>query len=543
MAERARFLKRRGLWLLLLVLAGLAAYAYGRTRLPARFVLVAHLPPELDEKPARWPGEERMGVHRLARRLEDAARDARVAAVVLDLDRLEHVAPALVEELAPVLRRLRARKPVIAHAGRYAQSAYALALDAGEIWLHPMGAVDLPGVALVRPFLARALHRLGLRAIELRGGRYKAAAEPLVRTEMSPAAREEAERLARDLGDWLEARIRRRAPGFSISRYHEALAREGDWARVALRLHLVDRLGTRDELVRRLARRFSVDAREGFVDLERYPGLARPHEGAAIALVQAEGTLVAHGNAPGMLDARALAKALARAARDADVRAIVLRLTTPGGDALAAETVRAAIARIERRGKPVVVSMGAVCASGGYWIAAAARRIVAEPHTLTGSIGVIGVLWDASDALRRLGVRMDGYATSPWARPADRPVPPSLLRAWRTRLAALYDRFVALVAASRHMDEARVRALAEGHVWTGAEAKERGLVDRLGGLDAALEEAARLARLRAWHIEPFPVSPPWWMQLRAWLGGAWSAAVPALRAPQPWAWDGARWRW
>ena len=542
MAKLARILTRPLVWLLF---GGLLAllYGYWHTRLPKRFVLVVHVPEEIVDARNGWPAQHALDAYTLMRKLEDAAQDARVAAVVLDFTALAHIPPALVEELAPTLRRLRVRKPVFAYAERYRQSAYALALEAKEIWLHPMGMVDLSGVALVRPFFAEALSKLGIRAIELRGGRYKAAAESLVRSRMSKAAKEEAARLVQDLAHWLEVRIRKRASRFSWPRYHEALAEHGDWAALARTLGLVDRLGTWQEMLKEVALRASVDVEKGFVALSRYPGLEHAEQGGVIALVRASGVIVREANAPGLLDARMLADTLLHLAHTSEVRAVVLRLDTPGGDALAAETVRTALLRLQRAGKPVVVSMGSVCASGGYWIAAAAQRIVAQPHTLTGSIGVIGVLWDASTALHRLGVRFDGYTSHDWLHMPDQPPSASILRAWRKRLGAIYARFLRIVASGRKLTLSQVRAIAEGHVWTGAEAQQRGLVDRLGGLRTALTEAARIAGLKAWHIKPISLAPSWWQRLQAWMAGTWLAAPFTWHGPSIWAWETAQWVW
>ena len=542
MAFLARVLKRPLVWLIALALLAFAVW-YWHARLPARFVLVVPFAEKLAEQGGDWPGAQQLGVHELGRRLARAAGDARVMAVVLRLDRLRAAPPALVEELAPALQRLRrAHKPVIAYARDYSQPAYALALEADEIWLHPLGAVHLRGVAFARPFFAGLLDKLGVRALEMRGGRYKAAAEPFVRGNMSPAAKEEAARLARAWARWLQARLARRAPGLHLAAYHARLAEEdADWAGIARALHLVDRLRTWPEAARELKRRFGLDPARGLVSIARYAP-EEQREGAAIAWLDAEGMIVSEGDAPGLLAAEAFARRILKVARRKDVRALVIRCNTPGGDALASETIRRAIAEVRKQGKPVVVSMGAVCASGGYWLASAASRIVAQPHTLTGSIGVIG-LWLVPDGLmRRLGIVMDGYATDTWATAGwpDRLPPDAVLAAWRARLAATYARFVRLVARARKMPEAEVQDIAQGHVWTGAEAKARGLVDRLGGLSEAAEEAARLARLERWHLEHITPAIPWWLRL-------WRRLSPVALAPSAGglllAWEGGRWRW
>jgi protease-4 len=418
---------------------------------------------------------------------------------------------ALLELEAAVADFKTSGKPVVTLADNLSQQQYYLAALADEIWLHPKGMVWIDGFAAYRQFYREGLDKLEVEVNLFRVGEYKSAMEPFIRDNMSPAAKEANLYWIGSLWQqYLEGVSRNR--GIPLENLSGAVndfanglqAVDGDFAQWALDLGLVDRLVSRPEAHLALAGMGAAGSgSEGFrqIDLENYLALTemqhRPESKRKIAIVIAEGDIVRGTQPHGMVGAVTLSQELRSVAEDSKVEAVVLRINSPGGDVFAAEKIRREVQALKESGKTVVVSMGDVAASGGYWIAMAADEVWASPSTITGSIGVFGMIPTFSRPLEKLGIHTDGVGTTPLAGKLrlDRPLDPDLKRIFQHATEQSYDDFIQLVTAARPLERHEVEAVARGRVWSGAQAKDRQLVDQTGNLRQAIDAAARIAGL------------------------------------------------
>ncbi|HEY6943274.1 signal peptide peptidase SppA [Dokdonella sp.] len=447
----------------------------------------------------------------LLRAIDAAAKDSRIERIVLIPDEITRIGLATARELGAALDRFKASgKDVIAVSGGMGQNQYLLAAHANRILLDPEGAVLLEGFANYRSYYKDALDKLGVEVHLIKVGTFKSAAEPYVMNQASDAAKEaDAYWMGGIWQEYLaEVAALRKIDGAAIAddiaHYDERVAaHEGDLARLALEQKLVDQLATRAEAREQLRSLGAAEGDEGFrqVGFRQYLATiapaALPHVGDAVAVIVAQGEIVPGERPPGMVGGRSTAQ-LVRAAREDDgVKAIVLRVNSPGGDAYSSELIRRELAQARELGKPVVVSMGDVAASGGYWISMASDEIWAEPNTITGSIGIFGLVMTVPDTLAKLGIHTDGVGTTPLAGTLDirRPLSPQLEAIITSVIRRGYGEFIGKVAQSRGKTPAEIDAIAQGRVWSGAQAKERGLVDKLGGLGDAIAAAASRAKL------------------------------------------------
>ena len=441
--------------------------------------------------------------------LEAAAKDSKIERLVLILDDLEGAGTATMHEIAGSIDRFKATgKQVVAWGSSYDQRQYFIASHADEVLLHPLGMVYLEGYGRYRNYYKDALDRLGISVNLKRVGTYKSAAEPYIANEPSPASREADSALYGAL--WTDyttgVEKARKLPAGSIARGIDELPQRfaavgGDPAKLALTEKLVDGLKTRDELRALLMERGAKDD-EGKtfrqISFGEYLATLRPKlTGDAVGVVIAEGEIV-DGPAPaGVVGGRSTA-ALIRKARDDDrIKAIVLRVNSPGGSVFGSELVRRELEVTRAAGKPVVVSMGDLAASGGYWISTSADEVIADAGTVTGSIGVFGLLPTADKALDKLGVHVDGVTTT-WlggARDMRRPLDPRFGDLVQSSIDHIYADFTGKVAQARKTTPEKIDAVAQGRVWTGQQALERGLVDRIGSYGDALDSAATRAKL------------------------------------------------
>ncbi|MEO7815148.1 MAG: signal peptide peptidase SppA [Sphingomicrobium sp.] len=439
----------------------------------------------------------------------DAARtDDRVKAVALDLDTFIGGGQTAVGDLGNAVRRVRASgKPVVAYATGYTDDSYQLASNASEIWLNPMGAVAVAGPGGKNLYYKGLMDKLGITANVYKVGTYKSAVEPYIRNDMSAPARENAQALAGALLEtWLQ-HVKTARPTAAIDGYLKdpvaALdANGGDLGKVAIAAKLVDKLGTRQAFEARLAALGGKDAdnKLGFnaITLASYLNakLERDPKGP-IGIVTVAGEIVdgkgSGGNAGGETIARLIEKGL----RDDGLKALVVRVDSPGGSALASERIRQAILAAKAKKIPVVVSMGNVAASGGYWVASAGDKILAEPSTITGSIGVFGIIPSFQGSLAKLGIGADGVKTTPLSGEPDVLGGPSpeAGRMIQAGVESIYRQFLTIVGQSRHQSPAAIDKIAQGRVWDGGTARQLGLVDQFGNLDDAIAVAAGLARL------------------------------------------------
>jgi len=373
-------------------------------------------------------------------------------------------------------------KPVVTLADNLSQQQYYLAALADEIWLHPKGMVWIDGFSAYRQFYREGLDKLEVEVNLFRVGEYKSAMEPFIRDDMSPAAREANLYWIGNLWQqYLEGVSRNR--GIPLENLSAAIndfanglqAVDGDFAQFALELGLVDRLVSRPEAHLTLAGMGAAGSgSEGFrqVGFEHYLTLTemqhRPKSKRKIAIVIAEGDIVRGTQPHGTVGAVTLSEELRSVAEDDKVEAVVLRINSPGGDVFASEKVRREVQALKESGKTVVVSMGDVAASGGYWIAMAADEVWASPSTITGSIGVYGMIPTFSRPLAKLGIHTDGIGTTPLAGKLrlDRPLDSDLKRIFQHATEQTYDDFIQLVTDARPLERHEVEAVAQGRVWS-----------------------------------------------------------------------------
>jgi protease-4 len=440
--------------------------------------------------------------------LEKAKTDDRIKAVALDLDGFTGGGQTTLTDLADEIRSVRASgKPVLAYATGYTDDGYQLASAASEIWLNPLGLVATAGPGGQRLYYKGLLDKLGVTAHVYRVGTYKAAVEPYTRSDMSPEAKENAQALANALLETWRESVAKGRPKAQIDAYMRntnaaVQAAGGDMAKAALNAGLVDKIADRQAFEKRLAELGGPDdnALGGYkrVRLPAYvkDALAEQSEGP-IGVVTIAGMIVdgkaPSGTAGGDTIAQLIGKALARD----NLKAFVVRVDSPGGSVLASERIRQAILAAKSRKIPVVVSMGSVAASGGYWVSTPADYIYAEPSTITGSIGVFGILPSFEGSLQKLGLGADGIKTTPLSGEPDvlnGPSPESE-QLLQTGVNSIYGRFHSIVAQSRHNTPQQIDQIAQGRVWDGGTAHQLGLVDGFGGMDAAIQKAGDLANL------------------------------------------------
>jgi len=436
-----------------------------------------------------------------------ARDDARIRLMVLDLKKMERMPLPRLRALRQAILDFRSSgKKVVAVGDYYSQSQYYLAACADTVFLHPQGAVLLHGLGLYQPYFKDALDRLKADVHVFRAGRYKSVAEPFSRNTMSDAARENARALLQDLWHGYKRDVAHERgmdegplqdmldhPAKYLARYG------GSPARLALGMKLVDRLADRYTADRYIAAKLGkkkAGGRYASIGFRKYLLASgrdeSPDSDQLVGVVVASGPILDGDQPPGLIGSDTLAGLLRKAEQDTDVRAVVLRVDSPGGSALASEVIRGAVLRLKAAGKPVVVSMGSVAASGGYWVSAPADEIWASPATITGSIGVVGLLADVHRGLSALGVHSDGVGTTTitGALRPDRPLPTALGEAIQMAVDEAYRRFLRIVSEGRKLPLKRVEKIAQGRVYSGRQAKEIGLVDKLGGLDAAVKAAA-----------------------------------------------------
>lgn len=455
--------------------------------------------------------------------LRRGASDSRISMAVLRLDGLSEAGMAQLQELGNAIRDFRASgKKVIAYAQSYTQPQYYLAALANKVYLDPMGAVLLQGFGVYQHYFKDALDDLGVKVHVFRVGKYKSAVEPFMRNDMSPAARQENLAWLHVLWDVYKTDVTaaRGLPSGAIDHYIDALpaeltAHNGDTAALARAAGLVDKLMTPAELHAEVAKTVGVDQQtggfrriDGLNYLQATGGLQPSNQPGKVGLIVMEGPIADGESKPGIVGGDTVAHQLRKARRDNSIAALVLRVNSPGGSATASEVIRREVAATRKAGKPVVVSMSTVAASGGYWASMNANQIWAEASTLTGSIGIFGLLPNFHAPLAKLGIHTDGVGTNALTgalRP-DRPLSPQAARLVQLVVDKGYQRFIHHVAGARGMSVEAVNQIAQGRVWSGRDAKRLGLVDRLGGLRQAAGAAAALAGLQKGRFMLVPVS-------------------------------------
>jgi protease-4 len=444
----------------------------------------------------------------LAAALDAAKDDKRVKAVALDLDGFLGGGQPAIAALGEKIREVKKTKPVIAFATGYTSDRYQLAAHASEIWLPPMGIVAVAGPGGNSLYFKGLLDKLGVTANVYRVGTYKAAVEPFTRNDMSPEARENLQALAGALLETWREDIGRGRPAAmqGVNRMLSdpagvARASNGDLAKAALDLKLVDRIGERQAYEQRLAELGGEDE-DGpqlykRIKLAAFEREAVDRSEGPIGVVTIAGEIVDGKAGPGRAGGETIARAIEKGLATKNLKALVVRVDSPGGSALASERIRQALLAAKAKKLPVVVSMGDVAASGGYWVSTAGDYVFAEPSTITGSIGVFGVLPSFEGTLTKLGLGADGVKTTPMSGEPDllkgpSPEADALIQAG---VEQVYRKFLGIVAEARRKSPADVDRIGQGRVWDGGSARQLGLVDGFGGMDEAIAKAAELAKL------------------------------------------------
>jgi len=459
------------------------------------------------------------------RAIDTARDDKRIKAVVLDLDGFGGGYPAALSEVADALMRVRASgKPVLTYATAYTDSGYRLAAASSEIWMNPMGEALFTGPGGSQLYYKGLIDKLGVNVHVYRVGKYKSFVEPYTRTDQSPEAKAAAQALYGSLFDNWRASIARARPKAQVQPFLAnpagiVKAAGGDFAHSNLAARLVDKLGDRVAFGQRVAQLAGGDAAKpaGYFKTVDYNAWLDanplPTGGDAIGVVTVAGEIV-DGKAPaGTAGGDTIADFILDGLAEKKLKALVVRVDSPGGSALASERIRQAVMQAKAKGLPVVISMGSVAASGGYWVSTGGDTIFAEPSTITGSIGIFGIIPTFERTLAKIGVTADGVKITPLSGQPDiyagtNPQVDALLQAG---IEHGYRQFIGRVAAARHMTPARVNEIAQGRVWDGGTAHQIGLVDRFGTLKDAIAEAARRARLDPTkvHAEYLEKKPGW----------------------------------
>jgi protease-4 len=477
----------------------------------------------------------------LLRDVTDAIRaaksDKRIKAIVLQLDEFTGGGQPELEELVRGLADFRqSGKKVIAFGTEFMQAPYYLAAAADEIYLDPMGFVLIDGYDRYRMFYKTALDKLGVEVDVFRVGSFKSAEEPYTRTEMSREDREESLAYLNVLWTSYQKAVggaRKLAPE-AIASYVNAsatnlVAAGGDAAQVALKAGLVTGLKNRLEVESRLMElvgededndTFNAVSLEDYVRVIRAGKHLRSDGTAKIGVIVASGEILDGDQPPGTIGGDSMAQLIREARLDDDVKAVVLRVDSPGGSVMASEEIYREVQALQEEGKPVVVSMGNVAASGGYYISASANEIWASPTTITGSIGIFAAIPNFARTLAKVGVTVDGVGTTSLAGAlrVDRPLSPEVRTLIQSGVDHGYEEFLARVAAGREKTRDEVDTVAQGRVWAGVDAQRVGLVDHLGGFDDAVKSAARLAKLKTWDLDYIEPNLTWTQELAVRLG-------------------------
>jgi protease-4 len=504
------------LLLLILFFVGLYGALSARPAAVKDGVLDLNLNGSVVEQPSRreWAdvaGSSRAQEYRLrdlVAALDKARNDSRIKAVALDLDGFTGGGATAIGDLADAVRRVRAAgKPVVAYGVGFTDDSYALASAASEIWLNPLGGVLIAGPGGSNLYYKGLLDKLGVTANVYRVGTYKSAVEPYIRNDMSPEAKQNYTALDQARLETWKQEVKQARPKANIDLFLTNMngavaAAGGDMAKAALQAGLIDKIGDRRAYEDRLAQLGGGAGDHGAafkeVKLASYVGdvVDRKPTGP-IGVVTIAGMIVDGKAGPGTAGGDTIAGQIEDGIRNKGVKALVVRVDSPGGSVLASERIRQALLEAKARKIPVVVSMGSVAASGGYWVSTPADFIYAEPSTITGSIGVFGVIPSFQGTLQKLGVGADGVKTTPLSGEPDllKGPSPEAGQLIQTGVESMYGRFLGIVAASRHKTPQQVDQIAQGRVWDGGTARQIGLVDGFGGMTDAIAKAAQLAKL------------------------------------------------
>nr|WP_294851502.1 signal peptide peptidase SppA [uncultured Sphingomonas sp.] len=440
--------------------------------------------------------------------LRAAKDDSSVKAVALDLDGFMGGGQAALTSLGAALDEFRKTgKPVVAFATGYTDDRYQLASHASEIWMPKLGAVAVAGPGHSNLYYKGLLDKLGVTANIYRVGTYKSAVEPYTRSDMSPEARQNAQALGDSLLEIWKQDVGQARPAAKagIDRFLAdpvaiVTAAGNDLSKAAVDLKLIDKIGGREAYNERLAELGGkADTADGYqrIKLAAYERQTLSKSSGPIGIVTVAGEIVDGRAGPGVAGGDTIAREIEKGIAKGNLKALVVRVDSPGGSVIASERIREAILAAKAQKLPVVVSMGSVAASGGYWVSTPGDYIYAEPSTITGSIGVFGILPSFQGTLAKLGVGADGIKTTPLSGEPDLMKGPSPQASALVQAGVdqVYSNFLGIVAQSRHKTPQQIDQIAQGRVWDGGTARQIGLIDGFGDLDDAIAKAAELAKL------------------------------------------------
>jgi len=471
--------------------------------------------------------------------IRKAKDDQNITGMVLQLNDFAGADQPSLQYIGKALREFRdSGKPIFAIGDSYNQTQYYLASYANKVYLSPQGVVDLHGFATNSLYYKALLEKLKITTNIFRVGTYKSAVEPLIRNDMSPEAREADSLWVGGLWqNYLNTVAANRQltpeqlfPG-AAAILSGLQAAGGDTAKFALDSKQVDELASRTVIEEQLVKVFGWDKQSNdfnAISIYDYQPKSAPEQGGEIAVIFANGAIMDGQQTPGTVGGDSTATQLRQARLDPKIKAVVFRVNSPGGSVTASEVIRSELAAVRAAGKPVVVSMGGMAASGGYWVSTPADYIIASPSTLTGSIGIFGIINTFENTLDSIGVNTDGVATSPLADLAvTKALPAEFSQMMQLNIENGYKNFINLVAKARKMTPEQVDQIAQGRVWIGNDAKKNGLVDQLGDFDDAVKKAAELAKLPQWQLKWFVDNPSLADMILSQFGVSIHAMLPA----------------
>lgn len=476
----------------------------------------------LSEAMGKEPQQENV-LFDIVEAIRAASGDNDIKGLVLNLQNMPETSLTKLRYIAKAITDFKqSGKPVYAYGDNFSQSQYYLASYADKVFMSPDGAILLTGYGSYTLYYKSLLEKLDVTAHVFRVGTYKSAIEPYIRDNMSDAAKEANTAWLNQLWQAYTSDVAKnrnidaaeltpKLPDFIAA----LKSVDGDFAKLSVKLGLVDSLMTHPEMTQEFEKTFGTDQDHNFNQISYYDYLASltdinvPSKNK-IAVVIASGAIIDGPQRPGTTGGDTTAELLREARFDNNVKAVILRIDSPGGSAFASELIRNEVDALQKAGKPVVVSMSSVAASGGYWISSSADKIIANPTTITGSIGIFAVMTTFEKGLNKLGIYNDGVGTTPFAGVGvTRALPQGVGEIFQLGVDHGYQRFIGLVSKYRHMSLAQVDKIAQGRVWTGADAKRLGLVDELGDFDTAISAAVDLAKINDYQIEWMqqPLSP------------------------------------
>lgn len=451
-----------------------------------------------------------LGLNDILDNIDKAAANPSVSGMFLDLENVP-AGIATIEEIRNALIKFKkSGKYIYAYSEAFSQPSYYLASVADKIYLHPTGLAELKGLRSEILFFKGTLDKLGVEPQVFRHGRFKSAVEPFIQDKLSDSNREQVRTFLYSIWNHMVKGIAegRKIPETELYKIASELLVTN--AASAKQYKLVDDLKYRDEVLEELKTKSSAESIDKlpFVTLSEMKDaedLREKRKGDKIAVIYAEGDIVDGEGEDGQIGSIGCSKAIRKARLDEKVKAVVIRVNSPGGSALASETIWREVV-LTKKIKPVIVSMGNVAASGGYYIAAPADVIVASPNTITGSIGVFGLFFNGKGLVNQLGVTIDTVKTTPMAdiMTGSRAVTARESEIIQAEIERIYDNFITRVSEGRKISKADVDSIAQGRVWTGADAKRLKLVDEFGGLERAIEIAAQRAKLSNYRLMELP---------------------------------------